>query len=112
MRGSLVGQAYDMRQHTRVIEFNDSAALEAALAPGDVAAILTEPALTNVGMVLPEPGYLEGMRELATRHGTLLVFAETPTISSGYGGHALTYGPQPDLLVLGQPVGGGVARAV
>src|SRR3546814_6814202 len=64
LRRSLVGQAYDMREHTRVIEFNDLAALEAALAPGDVAAILTEPALTNVGIVLPEPGYLEAMREL------------------------------------------------
>src|SRR3546814_58246 len=112
LRGSLVGQVYDMREHTRVIEFNDSAALEAALAPGDVAAILTEPALTNVGMVLPEPGYLEAMRELATRHGTLLVFDETHTISSGYGGHAMTYGPRPDLFVLGKPVGGGVPCAV
>ncbi|MBA4164298.1 MAG: aspartate aminotransferase family protein [Erythrobacter sp.] len=112
MRRSLVGQAYDMREHTRVIEFNDLAALEAALAPGDVAAILTEPALTNVGMVLPLPGYLEAMRELATRHGALLVFDETHTISSGYGGHSMTYGTQPDLFVLGKPVAGGVPCAV
>lgn len=112
LRASLVGQVYDMREHTRVIEFNDLAALEQALAPGDVAAILTEPALTNVGMVLPEPGYLEAMRELATRHGTLLVFDETHTISSGFGGHTATFGPQPDLFVLGKPVAGGVPCAV
>lgn len=112
LRRSLVGQVYDVREHTRVIEFNDLAALEQALSPGDVAAILTEPALTNVGMVLPDPGYLEAMRELATRHGTLLVFDETHTISSGYGGHSMTYGPQPDLFVLGKPVGGGVPCAV
>ncbi|HEX5645010.1 MAG TPA: aspartate aminotransferase family protein [Erythrobacter sp.] len=112
LRRSLVGQVYDVRQHTRVIEFNDLAALEAALAPGDVAAILMEPALTNVGMVLPEPGYLEAVRELTRRHGTLLIFDETHTISSGYGGHTATFGPQPDLFVLGKPVAGGVPCAV
>ena len=77
-----------------------------------MAAVLTEPALTNVGMVLPEPGYLEAMRELTRRHGTLLVFDETHTISSGYGGHTATYGPQPDMFVLGKPVAGGVPCAV
>lgn len=112
LRKSLVGQVYDMREHTRVIEFNDPDALEAALAAGDVAAVLTEPALTNVGMVLPEPGYLEAMREMTRRHGTLLVFDETHTISSGYGGHSATYGPASDLFVLGKPVGGGLPCAV
>jgi glutamate-1-semialdehyde 2,1-aminomutase len=112
LRRSLVGQVYDVREHTVVVEFNDLAALEQALEKGDVAAILTEPALTNVGMVLPDPGYLEAMRELATRHGTLLVFDETHTISSGYGGHTATYGPMPDLFVLGKPVAGGVPCAV
>ncbi len=112
LRRSLVGQVYDMRCHTRVIEFNDLDALEAALAPGDVAAVLMEPALTNVGMVLPDPGYLEAVREMATHHGTLLVFDETHTISSGYGGHTASFGPQPDLFVLGKPVAGGVPCAV
>lgn len=112
LRRSLVGQVYDMREHTRVIEFNDPDALEAALAMGDVAAVLTEPALTNVGMVLPEPGYLEAMREMTQRHGTLLVFDETHTISSGYGGHSGTYGPAPDVFVLGKPVAGGLPCAV
>jgi glutamate-1-semialdehyde 2,1-aminomutase len=112
LRRSLVGQVYDVRAHTRVIEFNDLAALEAALAPGDVAAVLTEPALTNVGMVLPEPGYLEAVRALTRRHGTLLVFDETHTISSGHGGHSRAFGPEPDLFVLGKPVAGGVPAAV
>ena len=112
LRKSLIGQVYDVREHTVVIEFNDLEALEAALGSGDIAAVLTEPALTNVGMVLPDPGYLEAMRELCTRHGTLLVFDETHTISSGYGGHTATYGPMPDMFVLGKPVGGGVPCAV
>lgn len=112
LRRSLVGQVYDLREHTVVIEFNDLPALEAALAKGNVAAVLTEPALTNVGMVLPEPGYLEAMRAACTRHGTLLVFDETHTISTGYGGHTGTCGPLPDLFVLGKPVGGGVPCAV
>lgn len=112
LRRSLVGQVYDMREHTRVIEFNDLAALEAALAPGDVACVLTEPALTNVGMVLPDPGYLEALRDLTRRHGTLLVFDETHTISTGPGGWTGTHGPLPDLFVLGKPVGGGVPCAV
>ena len=112
LRRSLVGQVYDVRENTVVIEFNDLAALEAELARGDVAAVLTEPALTNVGMVLPQSGYLEAMREQCTRHGTLLVFDETHTISSGYGGHSGTYGPLPDLFVLGKPVAGGMPCAV
>lgn len=112
LRRSLVGQVYDVRDHTVVIEFNDLAALEAALAGGDIACLLMEPAMTNVGMVLPDPGYLEAVRELTSRHGTLLIFDETHTISSGYGGHTATYGPMPDLFVLGKPVAGGVPCAV
>lgn len=112
LRRSLVGQVYDVRAHTRVIEFNDLDALEAALAPGDVAAVLMEPAMTNVGMVLPEPGYLDAVRALTARHGTLLVFDETHTISSGHGGHTRAFGPGPDLFVLGKPVGGGIPCAV
>ena len=112
LRGSLVGQVYDLRQHTVVIEFNDLAALEAALAEGDVACVLAEPAMTNVGMVLPQPGYLEALREACTRHGTLLVWDETHTISTGYGGYSAGIGPPGDLFVLGKPVGGGVPCAV
>jgi glutamate-1-semialdehyde 2,1-aminomutase len=95
-----------------VIEFNDLPALEAALAKGDVACVLAEPAMTNVGVVMPQPGYLEALRKACTRHGTLLVWDETHTISTGYGGHTATYGPLPDLFVLGKPVAGGVPCAV
>jgi glutamate-1-semialdehyde 2,1-aminomutase len=112
LRASLVGQVYDVREHTVVIEFNDLAALEAALAKGDVACVLAEPAMTNVGMVLPDPGYLTALRQLTARHDCLLVFDETHTISTGYGGHTGTFGPVPDLFVLGKPVGGGVPCAV
>lgn len=112
LRRSLVGQVYDVRAHTVVIEFNDLPALEAALARGDVACVLAEPAMTNVGMVLPDPGYLEALRDLTAQHGTLLVWDETHTISTGYGGHTGTYGPLPDLFVLGKPVAGGVPCAV
>lgn len=112
LRQSLVGQVYDVREHTVVIEFNDLAALEAALGKGDVACVLAEPAMTNVGMVMPQPGYLEALREACTRHGTLLIWDETHTISTGYGGHTATYGPLPDLFVLGKPVAGGVPCAV
>lgn len=112
LRQSLVGQVYDVREHTVVIEFNDLGALEAALRKGDVACVLAEPAMTNVGMVMPQPGYLEALREACTRHGTLLVWDETHTISTGYGGHTATYGPLPDLFVLGKPVAGGVPCAV
>jgi glutamate-1-semialdehyde 2,1-aminomutase len=112
LRKSLVGQVYDVREHTVVIEFNDLGALEAALAKGDVACVLAEPAMTNVGMVLPDPGYLTALRQLTARHDTLLVWDETHTISTGYGGHTGTHGPLPDLFVLGKPVAGGVPCAV
>jgi glutamate-1-semialdehyde 2,1-aminomutase len=94
---------------TRVAAWNDLASVEAALAHGDVAAVLTEPALTNIGIVLPEPGFLEGVRELATRHGALLVIDETHTFSAGPGGATAAWGLQPDLLVIGKSIGGGIA---
>jgi len=112
LRRSLVGQVHDPRPHTRVIEFNDLAALEAALAAGDVACVLAEPAMTNVGMVLPDPGFLSAMRQLTAQHGTLLIFDETHTISTGYGGYGVSHGLLPDLFVLGKPVGGGMPCAV
>lgn len=112
MRDSLLGQAYDLTQFTTVVEFNDLPALERALAGDDVACVITEPALTNIGMVLPAPGFLEALRHLTRRHGTLLVFDETHTISTGLGGWTRTFGPRPDMLVLGKPVAGGLPCAV
>lgn len=95
-------------QTTRVVEFNDLPGLEAALKHGDVAAILTEPALTNIGIVLPEPGYLEGMRELATKYGALLMIDETHTISAGYGGMTLRDKLDPDIFIIGKSIGAGI----
>ena len=85
VRGS-VGPQVDVAETTRVVEFNDIDGLEAALADGDVAAVLFEPALTNVGIVLPEPGYHEAVREITRRTGTLLIIDETHTICAGPGG--------------------------
>lgn len=111
-RGSLLGQVHDLTRHTRVVEFNDLPALEAALAEGDVACVLAEPVMTNIGMVLPEPGFWAEARRLIRAHGACLVLDETHTISSGPGGYAGEHGLAPDALVLGKPVGGGVPCAV
>ena len=93
---------------TRSVPWNDLEALEAALAHGDVAAILTEPALTNIGIVLPQPGFLEGMRELATRYGALLMIDETHTFSAGWGGATRAWSLKPDIFVIGKSIGGGI----
>ena len=103
-----IGAPVDPAETTRVVEFNDVGALERALAAGDVAAVLCEPALTNVGIVLPEPGYHEAMRELTRRHGVLLIIDETHTISAGPGGFTGEQGLEPDLLTVGKAVAGGI----
>jgi glutamate-1-semialdehyde 2,1-aminomutase len=103
-----VGAPVPLGLTTRVAEFNDLAGVEAQLAHGDVAVILTEPALTNIGIVLPEPGFLEGLRELATRYGALLLIDETHTFSAGWGGATRAWGLQPDLFVIGKSIGGGI----
>lgn len=112
MRASLVGQVHDLRDTTTAIEFNDEAALATALCGGDVACVLAEPVMTNVGMVRDAPGFLATLRRLCDETGTLLIFDETHTISSGYGGHGVTHGPTPDLIVVGKSIGGGVPCAV
>ncbi|HYJ75681.1 MAG TPA: transaminase [Kineosporiaceae bacterium] len=104
-----VGAPVPLAETTRVAEFNDLAGVEEQLAHGDVAAILTEPALTNIGIVLPEPGFHEGLRELATRYGALLIIDETHTFSAGPGGATAAWGLQPDLFVIGKSIGGGIA---
>ena len=111
-RPGLIGQARNLTQHSRVVPFNDLAALEAALAPGDVAAILCEPALTNIGMVLPEPGFLARVRELSRQAGTLLIVDETHTLSTGPGGCTRAWQLQPDFLTVGKAIAGGVPCAV
>jgi glutamate-1-semialdehyde 2,1-aminomutase len=111
-RDSLLGQVYDLTQFTKVVEFNDLAALDAALAEGDVAAVLAEPAMTNIGMVLPQPGYWEEAQKIIKKHGTLLLIDETHTISTGPGGYTMAHGLKPDMFVVGKPVGGGLPCAV
>jgi glutamate-1-semialdehyde 2,1-aminomutase len=111
-RRSLVGQVYDITAHTVVVEFNDFEALKAALTREDIACVLAEPVMTNVGMVLPQSGFLEEVRRLTQVHGTLLIWDETHTISSGWGGHSGTHGPAGDMMVIGKSIGGGVPCAV
>jgi glutamate-1-semialdehyde 2,1-aminomutase len=91
-----------------VIPFNDPDALERALAPGDVACFIVEPVMENIGICLPDPGYLEAVREITQRHGTLLIFDEVKTgITAGYGGATGQLGVQPDLIALAKSIGGG-----
>src|SRR6185369_6128299 len=103
-----VGPAVDPISTTRVVEWNDLAAVERELASGDVAAILAEPALTNIGIVLAEDGFLAGLRDVATKYGTLLMIDETHTISAGPGGVTQRDGLRPDIFVIGKSLGGGV----
>jgi len=106
------GPPIDPTFTTKVVEWNDLAALEAALAPGDVACVLAEPALTNIGIILPEPGYHEALRRLSRETGTLLVIDETHTICAGPGGCTRAWGLDPDMVTLGKPIGSGVPSAV
>lgn len=107
-----VGPPVPLCETTRVAEFNDLAGVERALAHGDVAAIITEPALTNIGIVLPEPGFLAGLRNLAKRYGSLLIIDETHTISAGIGGVTRLEGLEPDMITIGKSIGGGVPAGV
>jgi glutamate-1-semialdehyde 2,1-aminomutase len=90
------------------VEFNDVAALERALASGDVACVLAEPLMTNYGMIMPQPGFHAALRDLTRRSGTLLVIDETHTLSNGPGGYTALHGLEPDLFVVGKAVGGGI----
>ncbi len=103
-----VGEPVDVTVTSRVAEFNDLDGLERQLAHGDVAAVLMEPALTNIGIVLPEPGYLEGVRELTRKYSVLLIHDETHTFSAGPGGATRAWGLEPDILVIGKSIAGGI----
>ena len=103
-----IGAPVEPSETTRVVEINDLEALERELAHGDVAAALMEPALTNVGIVLPDPGYHEAVRDLTRRYGTLLINDETHTICAGPGGYTGAHGLVPDMLTIGKTIGGGI----
>ncbi len=103
-----IGPPVDPALTTRIVDFNDVDDLERALADEQVAAVLIEPALTNVGIVLPETGYLDAVRELTRRTGTILIIDETHTICAGPGGMTGRDGLEPDMLVIGKTIGGGI----
>jgi glutamate-1-semialdehyde 2,1-aminomutase len=106
-----VGPPVDLAETTRAIEWNDVEALDAALSEGDVACVLAEPAMTNIGIILPEPGYHDALRSLTREHGTLLAIDETHTLSAGPGGYTRAHGLEPDFVTLGKPIAGGVPAA-
>ena len=103
-----IGAPVDLAETTRVVEFNDLQAIEKALAHDDVAAILMEPAMTNIGIVLPLDGYLVGVQELAKKYGAYLIIDETHTISVGPGGMTKALGLKPDFLTIGKALAGGI----
>ncbi|MDR5652826.1 aspartate aminotransferase family protein [Ruixingdingia sedimenti] len=111
-RPGLVGQVTDLSTLATAVQFNDLAGVETALAGGDIAAVLTEPVMTNSAMVLPGPGFHEGLRALTRRYGALLIVDETHTISSGYGGYTRRHGLDPDIFVVGKCIAGGMPAAV
>jgi glutamate-1-semialdehyde 2,1-aminomutase len=107
-RDGNVGPPVDPALTTKVVEFNDVDGLERALAPGDVACVLTEPALTNIGIVLPEPGFHDALREVTRRTGTLLVIDETHTLSTSHAGYTGAYGLEPDIVTMGKAIASGI----
>jgi len=110
-RSGNLGPPVNPAETTRVVEFNDVDGLERELAHGDVAVVLTEPALTNVGMVFPEPGFHDALRALTRKHGALLAIDETHTICCGPGGYTAAHGLEPDIVTIGKPIAGGIPAA-
>jgi glutamate-1-semialdehyde 2,1-aminomutase len=106
-----IGPPVALDETTRVVEWNDVEGLERELAHADVACVLAEPALTNIGIVPPEPGFHDALRSATRRHGTLLVIDETHTLCVGPGGYTAAHGLEPDLLTVGKSIGGGIACA-
>lgn len=110
-RPGAIGPQVDPAVTTRTVPFNDLDALDRVLSEGDVACFLMEPALTNIGIVLPDPGYHQGVREITRRHGVLLIADETHTICAGPGGCTREWHLEPDMLVIGKTIGGGLPVA-
>ena len=110
-RAGNVGPPVALAETTRVVEWNDAEALERELAHGDVACVLAEPALTNIGIVLPEPGFHTALRAATRRHETLLVIDETHTICAGPGGYTAAHGLEPDVLTIGKAIAAGIPAA-
>jgi glutamate-1-semialdehyde 2,1-aminomutase len=111
LRNNIHPNGFDHARLSKVVEFNDIEALAKALADRDVACVLTEPVMTNYGMIAPEPGFLEELRRLTRATGTLLIMDETHTISSGTGGYSAAHGLEPDMFVVGKAIAGGIPAA-
>jgi glutamate-1-semialdehyde aminotransferase len=107
-RANNIGAPVELSETTWVVPFNDLAAAEKAFASGEIAAALIEPAMTNIGIVLPEPGYLEGLRQLATKYDVILIHDETHTLSEGVGGMTRRRNLRPDAVILGKTIGAGI----
>jgi glutamate-1-semialdehyde 2,1-aminomutase len=110
-REGKLGPPVDPALTTKAVPFNDVDALAGALEPGDVACVLAEPAMTNIGIIHPDPGYWESAREITRTSGTLLVIDETHTICTGPGGYTAVHGLEPDLLTIGKPIASGLPTA-
>ena len=110
-RPGAIGPQVNPATTTVAVPYNDLQAMEAALKRGDIACVLMEPALTNIGIVLPLDGYLEGVRELTRKYGVLLILDETHTICAGPHGASRMWGIEPDMLVIGKTIGGGIPVA-
>ena len=111
-RPNNMGPQIDPTLTTKVIEFNDVGALDIALSASDVAAVLAEPVMTNIGIIHPDPGYHNALRELTRKYGTYLIIDETHTICAGPGGYTMAHGLKPDFLTLGKPLAGGIPAAI
>ena len=107
-----IGEPVDPNLTTRVVEWNDEEALEEALSHRDVAVVLAEPVMTNIGIVHPKPGFHDTLRKLTRKYGTLLIIDETHTICTGPGGYTRAYNLEPDMITLGKPIGSGIPGAV
>jgi glutamate-1-semialdehyde 2,1-aminomutase len=111
-RPGTLGPPVNPVETTKVIEFNDVAALETALSARDVAVVLAEPVMTNIGIIHPDPGFHKELREITRRTGTLLIIDETHTLCTGPGGYTRKYDLKPDFLTCGKPLAGGIPAGV
>jgi len=106
-----MGLGTDPAETSRIVEFNDVKSLENALAKDDIACLLCEPVLTNIGLVFPEPGFHEAVRDLTRKYGIMLIVDETHTICAGPGGATRELGLEPDMMTIGKPLSGGIPSA-
>ncbi len=111
-RANNMGPQIDPRETSKVIEFNDIAALETALSSREVAAVLAEPVMTNIGIIHPNAGYHAALRELTRKYGTYLIIDETHTICASPRGYSVKHNLEPDFLTLGKPLASGVPAAI